>query len=256
VTAVGLLTVEGVSVAFGGIQALQDVSLSVPEGAVVGLIGPNGAGKTTLFDVISGLRRPSSGRILLAGSDLSTATPPERAAAGMARAFQNLGLMLDETVEVNVLASLHLKSPYRGWATVLRPVTWARGERDLHRRVSDILDSLGLSRHRHDAVGALSFGTARFVELACVLAREPRLLLLDEPTTGLDLAEVERLRGILHRVRGDGTTVLLVAHDVRFVMTLCDHVYVLSGGRLLAEGPPLEVQVHPEVIEAYLGRTA
>jgi branched-chain amino acid transport system ATP-binding protein len=251
-----LLDVVGVSVAFGGLQALDAASIRVPEGAIVGLIGPNGAGKTTLFNVISGLQPMNAGAIVFGGDDIASLRPRDRAARGIGRSFQNLGIILDETVGVNIMAAQHLAARYRGWDLGLRPWRWMTEERRLGDRAMQAASTFGLAELWDDYVCDLSFGMARFVELACVLVQQPRLMLLDEPTTGLDLLEVARLLQVLQDVRADGTTILLVAHDVRFVMDLCDHVYVLGEGRLLCSGPPSVVQRDAAVIKAYLGRSA
>ena len=240
-----LLELGDVTKSFGGVRALEGVSLEVNEAAIVGLIGPNGAGKTTLFNIVSGQllidARPCAHR---------------RAALGIGRSFQNLGLMLDETVAFNVMTALHRSAPYTGPDVILRPWLRNRGERALEQRCARALQRFGLLGDRERRVRDLPFARARFAELAAVTAEAPRLMLLDEPTTGLDLAEVSRLDSVLGELRGDGTTILLVAHDVRFVMGVCDYVYVLAEGRMLAQGEPRTVQSHPAVVEAYLGKTA
>jgi ABC-type branched-subunit amino acid transport system ATPase component len=251
-----LLEVRDVSISFGGVRALHDVSLTVTEGSIVGLIGPNGAGKTTLFNVVSGLLRADAGSIRFGGVEMAGMPPHRRAAIGVGRSFQNLGLMNDQTVATNVLALLHRSAPYRPSDVFLRPWRWAAGERELADRCHDVLSSFGLEGERTRPVGDLSFAKARFTELAAVVAEQPRLMLLDEPTTGLDIAETVRLAEILEGIRAGGATVLVVAHDVDFVMRVCDHVYVLAEGRLLFDGKPDEVRTHPAVIEAYLGRAA
>jgi ABC-type branched-subunit amino acid transport system ATPase component len=245
-----------VSRSFGGVRALEAVSLDVEEGAIVGLIGPNGAGKTTLFNIVSGLLPADGGTIAFDDVDITHQPAYRRAALGIARSFQNLGLMLDETVAFNVLVALHRSAPYGGADVLLRPWRRNRGERYLRRRCSDALERFGLLDDRDRLVSDLSFAKARFVELAAVVAEEPRLMLLDEPTTGLDMAEVARLGAVVTEIREAGTTVLVVAHDVGFVMRVCDYVYVLAEGRLLFHGEPRDVQSHPAVIEAYLGRSA
>jgi len=251
-----LLEVNDAAVAFGGLQALGGVSLRVEDGAIVGLIGPNGAGKTTLFNSISGLQRLDSGQVVFGGRDVTGLAPHERAALGMGRSFQHLGLMMEESVETNVLAAQHLGAGYRDRDLVLRPWRWARRERALRSRAAAVLDSVGLAGERWRPVEDLSFAAARAVELAAVLVEEPALMLLDEPTTGLDVAEVADLQRTLLDVRAAGTTIVVIAHDVGFVMGLCDHVYVLAQGTLLAEGAPEAVQRDPAVVEAYLGVAA
>ena len=251
-----LLEVRDVALSFGGVLALQGVSLDVHEGSIVGLIGPNGAGKTTLFNVVSGLQRDASGSIRLDGAEMAGLPAHRRAAIGVGRSFQNLGLMAEQTVETNVLALLHRSAPYRPSDVFLRPWRRLAGERQLARRCREVLAEFGLECEADRPVNDLSFAKARFVELAAVVAERPRLMLLDEPTTGLDMAEISRLAQILEATRAAGTTVLVVAHDVEFVMRICDRVYVLAEGRLLFDGTPAEVRSHPAVVEAYLGRAA
>ena len=251
-----LLEVRDASLSFGGLQALGGVSLDVPAGSIVGLIGPNGAGKTTTFNSISGLQALDAGSIHFRGQDVTALAAHQRAALGIGRSFQHLGLMMDETVQTNLLGAQHLGAGYGVLDPVLRPWRWLRRERALAARVDEVLEVFGLAGDRDRSVRDLSFAAARSVELAAVLVEEPVLMLLDEPTTGLDVAEVEALRQVLLRVRDDGTTILVIAHDVGFVMGLCDHVYVLAQGAVLASGPPQTVQHDPLVVEAYLGAVA
>jgi ABC-type branched-subunit amino acid transport system ATPase component len=251
-----LLELRDVSLSFGAVHALQQVALDVEEGSIVGLIGPNGAGKTTLFNVVSGLLRADTGSIRFDGIEMAGMPAHRRAAIGVGRSFQNLGLMNGQTVATNVLAMLHRSAPYSGLDVFARPWRLIAGERELVRRCDAALAEFELEDERGRAVGDLSFGKARFVELAAVVAERPRLMLLDEPTTGLDMAETARLAEILGVIRARGATVLVVAHDVDFVMRACDHVYVLAEGRVLFDGPPEAVRANPAVVEAYLGRAA
>jgi ABC-type branched-subunit amino acid transport system ATPase component len=251
-----ILEVDGARLAFGGLQALDGPSLHVNQGAIVGLIGPNGAGKTTLFNAISGLQRLDGGRIVFGGRDVTSLAAHQRAALGIGRSFQHLGLMLDETVATNILAAQYLSAGYGAADAVVRPRRWWQRERAMADRCTEVLDRFGLSDARDLPVRDLSFAAARFVELAAVMVGAPTLVLLDEPTTGLDVAEVGVLNEVLHTVRADGASILVIAHDVGFVMGLCNHVYVLAHGSVLAEGTPAKVRRNPAVIEAYLGATA
>ncbi|MHB8467552.1 MAG: ABC transporter ATP-binding protein [Acidimicrobiales bacterium] len=251
-----LLRAANVSLAFGGLLALNDVSIEVPDGAIVGLIGPNGAGKTTLFNVISGLLAADQGSIVFDGNDITRLPAPKRAALGIGRSFQNLGLIQTETARTNLMAAQFLSAAYRGTDVLVRPWRWWREERRAATRAMTIAADFELSEHLDERIVDLSFGVARFVELACVLTEHPRLMMLDEPTTGLDTREVNHLLTILRAQRGAGQTILVVAHDVRFVMEVCDYVYVLNAGAVLAQGTPQQVQASPEVVAVYLGRSA
>ncbi|MEU8396307.1 ABC transporter ATP-binding protein [Nonomuraea sp. NPDC048892] len=246
-----VLDVRGVSVAFGGIRALDQVSFQVGEGQVCGVIGPNGAGKTTLFDVVSGLRRPGEGRVLLDGRDLTAVSPVRRARAGLRRTFQRTQVFGRLTVAGNVLAALDWHGGGGGLAADLVGLPARRRlERERQERVAEVLELCGLTPLRDAYAAALPVGRRRLVELARALADRPRVLLLDEPTSGLDAGQSERLAEV---VAGLDTTVLLVEHDMGFIMGTCDRIVVLDLGKVIATGTPAEIRADPVVRAAYLG---
>ncbi len=236
-----LLEIEHVSVRFGGLVAVDDVVLGVEQGSVTGLIGPNGAGKTTLFNVITGLQAPTSGRILLDGADISGWKPQERARRGIARTFQRLEVFGSLSVFDNVLTAAELRR------------TWAPDREDPRKVAREQLARVGLEPYADVMADAVPTGVARLVELARALALRPRLLLLDEPSSGLSEEETQAFAALLREVVADGGSVLIVEHDVELVMGLCSTVHVLDFGRVLCSGPPSVVQADVAVQQAYLG---
>ena len=250
-----LLALEGVTVNFGGITAVDDVSVNVAEAEVLGIIGPNGAGKTTLFDVVSGVRIPNRGRVVLGGSDITKRSSASRARLGLRRTFQRVQVFGWLTVEDNVLAALEVRGGGGGFVADLVASPFRRSrERERRRRVEETLDRCGLSDVKSELAGSLPIGVARMVELARAIVDPPRLLLLDEPASGLDQHETVRLGDEITALRRDtGCSVLLVEHDAGFVMEQCDRIVVLDQGAILAQGRPDEIQRDAGVRNAYLG---
>jgi ABC-type branched-subunit amino acid transport system ATPase component len=249
------MALTSVSVRFGGIRALTNVSMTVDSGEVVGLIGPNGAGKTTLFDAISGVRLPDEGRVFLGGKDMTRSSAVARARWGLRRTFQRVQTFGWLSVEDNVLAATEWEGGGGGIAAdLLAFPTRRRRENRRRARVDDVLERCGLTELRNESAGSLPIGLARMVEVARALIVEPKVLMLDEPTSGLDHEEAARLGEQIQRVRAEGEcAVLLVEHDVGFVMDHCDRIVVLDLGQVLATGTPAEVQQNPAVRAAYLG---
>lgn len=249
-----LLQVDSVTKYFGGLCALRKVSFNAEQGRITGLIGPNGAGKTTLFNLITGVYPVSEGRMLFEGADITGLRTHAIAQLGIIRTFQNVNLFSNLSVRENVKVGVHRHVPVGIVSAALRlPSVW-KAEAIAERRAEELLSFLGMSMQAQEQASSLPFGHQRLLEMARALAAEPRLLLLDEPAAGLNSDETMRLAEILLGMRDSGITVLLVEHDMRLVMDVCDMIIVLNFGEKIAEGTPEEVQDDALVLSAYLGR--
>jgi branched-chain amino acid transport system ATP-binding protein len=250
-----LLEAQGVTLAFGGVRALSDVSFAVQPGSITAVIGPNGAGKTSLFNTISGFYRPTAGRIRFRGQDITRIPAPRRAKLGLARSFQNIALFRGMTVLDNIKLGRHAHLKTNVLDALLYLGRARREEAQLRRDVEErIIDFLEIDHIRHAPVSALSYGLQKRVEMARALAMQPEILMLDEPVAGMNREETEDMARFILNVRAEwGVTVLMVEHDMGMVMDLSDHVVVLNFGQVIARGTPGEVQADPEVARAYLG---
>ncbi|MFK3799022.1 ABC transporter ATP-binding protein [Pseudomonas sp. NPDC088444] len=251
-----LLQIEHVNKHFGGVAALSDVSLSIEAGHIHGLIGPNGAGKTTFFNVMTGLYRADAGRFSLAGQTYQPSSVHKVAQAGIARTFQNIRLFNAMSALENVMVGRHIRTRNGLWAALTRHRRARQEEQDTRERAHQLLDYVGIGHFADYRADSLSYGHQRRLEIARALATEPRLLALDEPAAGMNLSEKQQLRELLEKIRDDGHTVLLIEHDVKLVMGICDQLTVLDYGQVIARGAPDLVRQHPAVVQAYLGASA
>jgi branched-chain amino acid transport system ATP-binding protein len=248
-----LLIAQNISKRFGGLLALDQVSLRIPSGAIYGLIGPNGAGKTTLFNVLTGIYQADEGKIELNGIDLTHSSPNQICGFGIARTFQNIRLFGNMTALENVMVGRHVRTRSGLFGAILRLPNQRTEERAIVSRAKDLLDFVGIGQHANHIARQLPYGDQRRLEIARALATDPKILALDEPAAGMNDTETATLGGVLQKIQSIGITILLIEHDVKLVMGLCDRVAVLEYGRLIAEGPPSAVKTDPKVIAAYLG---
>lgn len=250
-----LLDVTGLEKRFGGITALLDYSIRIMPRELLGLIGPNGAGKTTVFNLLSGVLKPTRGKIVLAGRDISRSAPHRNARLGIARTFQNIRLFNDLTVLDNIKTAFHMHIGRGLFATLVGLPAYRQSEKTMVRQADQFLDLLDLVEVKNETAGNLPYGLQRRVEIARALAAEPKLLLLDEPAAGMNPNETHALIRIIKRLHAQHRlTIFLVEHDMKLVMGLCERIQVIDQGRMLALGQPVEIRNNPRVIEAYLGK--
>jgi branched-chain amino acid transport system ATP-binding protein len=250
---VSVLSVKGLSKAFGGVVAVADLTFAIEAGRIHSIIGPNGAGKTTLFNLITGLYTPTAGHIEFAGEDVTALSPAGRAQRGMARTFQNLQIFFNMTALENVMTGRHLHVDARLLPSLLHLPSVARANRAARAIARELMVSVGLEAYLDADADAMPYGALKRLEIARALATEPKILLLDEPAAGLNPKETSEIDALIQRIAAGGTTVVLVEHDMKLVMGVSDHILVLDHGRRLAEGTASEVRVDPAVIRAYLG---
>ena len=248
-----MLTLSSIAKNFGGLQVLQDISLTIPERGIFGLIGPNGAGKTTVFNLITGLLAPTSGTIEFHGHPLNGLAPHQITRRGIARTFQNIRIFKEMSLVENVLVAMGRQARYSALHVLLPSASLRAAQRREHSEAKELLARVGLADKSEILAGSLSYGEQRRLEIARALATAPKLLLLDEPAAGMNGAEKQQLMEEIVKLEWNGLSLLIIEHDMRFVMGLCREIAVLNFGQLIAQGTPEAIRANPDVVEAYLG---
>lgn len=248
-----LLKINNVSMYFGGLKAIEDLSFSIDRGEIRGLIGPNGAGKTTLFNVISGVYRSTSGSIVFKDKDIRKLKPHQTTRLGIVRTFQAITLFKNFSVLKNVIVGCHLHSNYNFWGALLNTIDTKNSEKENERKAMEILEFMGLAQYKNELAANLPHGHQRALGVSIAVAAEPELLMLDEPCTGMNTEETAEMVGLINKIRNRGITLLLIEHDMKVVMGICDIITVINFGVKIAEGTPKKIQNDEGVYEAYLG---